>query len=85
MMVAGSAFGTFRRFLETSIAEMPPDMRDAYDFTRRLRGLAPGPHKIWLVNPKLSKTIVPSGAYYQTDSTILHPWPSERFAVRHPR
>jgi 4-carboxymuconolactone decarboxylase len=36
----------------------------------QLRGMVPGPHKIWLSNPKLSKTIVPTGAYYQKESTL---------------
>ena len=45
-------------------------MREAYDFTLELRGLVPGPHKIWLANPKLSRTIVPTGAYFQTNSTL---------------
>ncbi len=36
----------------------------------KLRGQVPGPHKIWLANPKLSETIVPTGAYYQTASTL---------------
>ena len=36
----------------------------------KLRGQVPGPHKIWLANPTLSKTIVPTGAYYQTKSTL---------------
>ena len=49
---------------------MPPDMKEAYDFTVKLRGQVPGPHKIWLANPGLSKTIVPIGAYYQTHSTL---------------
>ncbi|WP_231999149.1 carboxymuconolactone decarboxylase family protein [Mycobacterium sp. 1081908.1] len=49
---------------------MPPQMKQAYDFTRELRGLVPGPHKIWLANPALSKTIVPTGAYFQRDSTL---------------
>ncbi|MGA7806914.1 carboxymuconolactone decarboxylase family protein [Bradyrhizobium sp.] len=63
-------FGTFGRFIETPADEMPAEMRDAYDFTRKLRGQVPGPHKIWLANPKLSKTVVPTGAYYQTQSTL---------------
>jgi len=49
---------------------MSPEMRDAYDFSRQLRGLVPSPHKIWLANPKLSKTIVPTGVYFQTQSTL---------------
>jgi 4-carboxymuconolactone decarboxylase len=30
-------------------------MRDAYDFTIGLRGLDPGPHRIWLANPESLK------------------------------
>jgi 4-carboxymuconolactone decarboxylase len=65
-----SDFGTFGRFTETPVDHMPAEMKGAYEFTRELRGLVPGPHKIWLANPRLSKTIVPTGAYYQTDSTL---------------
>jgi 4-carboxymuconolactone decarboxylase len=63
-------FGTFGRFVETPVDEMPPAMKQAYEFTRKLRGLVPGPHKIWLANPALSTTIVPTGAYFQHDSTL---------------
>jgi 4-carboxymuconolactone decarboxylase len=65
-----SDFGTFGRYVETSVDRMSAEMRDAYEFTRKLRGMVPGPHKIWLANPKLSKTIVPTGAYFQKDSTL---------------
>jgi 4-carboxymuconolactone decarboxylase len=63
-------FGSFGRFQETPKAEMSPDMKAAFDFTIKLRGEVPGPHKIWICNPKLSETIVPTGAYYQTKSTL---------------
>jgi 4-carboxymuconolactone decarboxylase len=63
-------FGTFGRFQETPVADMPEAMRKAYDRTKRLRGLVPGPHRIWLANPRLSETIVPTGAYFQTSSTL---------------
>jgi 4-carboxymuconolactone decarboxylase len=66
-------FGTFGRFEETSVGEMPVAMKEAYDFTMKLRGLVPGPHKIWLANPELSKTVVPIGAYYQKRSTLTKP------------
>ena len=69
-MAETADFGTFGRFQETPIGEMSPDMKDAYDFTMKLRGVVPGPHKIWLANPKLSKTIVPTGYYYQKESTL---------------
>jgi len=63
-------FGTFGRYVETPVEEMPPAMRSAYDLTLQLRGLVPGPHKIWLANPKLLTAIVPTGAYFQTDSSL---------------
>ena len=69
-MTESSDFGTFGRFEETPIDKMPADMKEAYNFTMKLRGLVSGPHKIWLANPKLSQTIVPTGTYYQTQSTL---------------
>ncbi len=63
-------FGTFGRFVETPVDEMSPETKAAYDFTRELRGLVPGPHKIWLANPTLARTIVPTGAYFQRQSTL---------------
>ena len=69
-MSSEADFGTFGRFQETPVAEMPAEMKDAYDFTKGLRGLVPGPHRIWLANPALSKTIVPTGAYFQKHSTL---------------
>jgi 4-carboxymuconolactone decarboxylase len=66
-------FGTFGRFEETSVGDMAADMKEAYDFTMKLRGPVPGPHRIWLANPELSKTVVPIGAYYQTRSTLTKP------------
>jgi 4-carboxymuconolactone decarboxylase len=64
------AFGTFGRFTETPVGQMAPEMREAFDYTVKLRGLVPGPHKIWAANPALLKTIAPVGAYYQTASTL---------------
>ena len=69
-MSADSDFGSFGRYPETPIGEMSPEMKDAYDFTVSLRGQVPGPHKIWIANPKLSKTIAPTGAYYQKESSL---------------
>jgi 4-carboxymuconolactone decarboxylase len=63
-------FGTFGRFTETPVAEMDADTKSAYEYTLKLRGLVPGPHKIWLANPALSRTIVPTGAYFQTESSL---------------
>ena len=69
-MAETSDFGTFGRYREVPVGEMSAEMRDAYDTTMRLRGQVPGPHKIWLANPALSNTVVPTGAYYQTGSTL---------------
>ena len=69
-MVGRTNFGTFGRFRETPVADMPADTKDAYDFTTGLRELVPGPHRIWLANPTLSKAIVPTGEYYQKRSTL---------------
>ncbi len=69
-MSTDSTFGSFGRYHETPVDQMSPEMRDAYDFTKQLRGQVPGPHKVWLANPKLSKTIVPTGKYYQTESSL---------------
>lgn len=63
-------FGTFGRYTETPVDQMTADMRAAYEFTKGLRGLVPGPHETWLSNPKLSQTIAPTGAYFQTESTL---------------
>jgi 4-carboxymuconolactone decarboxylase len=65
-----SDFGTFGRFTEKPVDEMDADTKSAYDYTLKLRGMVPGPHKIFLANPKLSRTIVPTGAYFQTESTL---------------
>lgn len=69
-MADRSDFGTFGRYREMPAADMPADMKEAYDFTKSLRGLVPGPHRIWLANPTLSKTIVPTGQYFQKRSTL---------------
>jgi 4-carboxymuconolactone decarboxylase len=62
--------GTFGRFVETPVDDMSDSMREAYDTTLKLRGLVPGPHKIWLANPTLLTTIVPTGGYFQTESSL---------------
>jgi 4-carboxymuconolactone decarboxylase len=69
-MAGNGDFGTFGRFAETPVADMDADTRSAYEYTLKLRGLVPGPHKIWLANPALSRTIVPTGAYFQTESSL---------------
>ena len=63
-------FGSFGRYEEVALAQMSPPMKEAYEYTMQLRGIVPGPHKIWLANAALSRTIVPVGAYYQKQSTL---------------
>lgn len=67
---SAGAPGTFGRYGEIPVAEMTAEMRSAYDLTLRLRGLVPGPHRIWLANPTLLRTIVPTGAYFQRESQL---------------
>ncbi len=62
--------GSFGRFHELPVEQMPAEMRDAYEFTLGLRTVVPGPHRIWIANPTLSRTIVPTGEYFQTKSTL---------------
>ena len=64
-----SDYGPFGRYVETPVDRMSPEMNSNASSTKKLRGAVPGPHKIWSSNPKLSKTIVPTGAYFQTQST----------------
>jgi hypothetical protein len=70
--------GTFGRFDETPVTEMNADMKSAYDYTIKMRRMVPGPHKIYLSNPKLLRTIVPTGAYFQTESTLTSKKPARK-------
>jgi 4-carboxymuconolactone decarboxylase len=69
-MTASRSFGTFGRFTETPASEMDADTKSAYEYTLSLCGMVPGAHRIWLANARLSRTIVPTGAYFQTESTL---------------
>jgi 4-carboxymuconolactone decarboxylase len=69
-MPVDSISGTFGRFHEVRLDEMPAAAREGYELTKKLRGLVPGRHMIWLANPALSKTIVPTGACFQTQSSL---------------
>jgi 4-carboxymuconolactone decarboxylase len=69
-MTENSDFGTFGRYQEVPVEHLPPEMKAAYEFTLGMRGHLPGPRKIWLANPRLLQTITPTGAYFQTESTL---------------
>ena len=66
-MTENSDSGTFG-YQEVPVEHLASKMKAAYEFTLGTRGHLPGPSKIWLVNPKLLKTITPTGAYFQTES-----------------
>ena len=69
-LIDAGDFGSFGRYEEVAVAQMSPTMKEAYEYTMQQRGIVPGPHKIWLANAALSRTIVPVGAYYQKQSTL---------------
>ncbi|MDT5289306.1 MAG: 4-carboxymuconolactone decarboxylase [Mycobacterium sp.] len=69
-MTDNSDSGAFGRYQEVPVEHLAPEMKAAYDFTLGMRGHLPGPSKIWLANPKLLQTITPTGAYFQTESTL---------------
>ena len=69
-MTENSDFGTFGRYQEVPVEHLAPEMKAAYEFTLGMRGHLPGPSKIWLANPRLLQTITPTGAYFQTESTL---------------
>jgi len=63
-------FGTFGRFAETPAGAMGAEMRSAYEYTLKLRGLVPGPHKMYAAHQRPLITIVATGAYFQTESSL---------------
>jgi len=65
-MTENSDSGTFGRYQEVPVEHLPPEMKAAYEFTLGM----PGPSKIWLANPRLLQAITPTGAYFQTESTL---------------
>ncbi len=69
-MPGPSDFGTFGRYAEIPLERMTAEQKRAYEFTVKMRGLVPGPYKIWLQNPKLIELMVPLGAYYQGHSSL---------------
>ena len=69
-MTENSDSGTFGRYQEVPVEHLAPEMKAAYEFTVGMRGSLPGPSKIWLANPRLLQNITPTGAYFQTESTL---------------
>ena len=65
-----SDVGTFGRFVETPVKEMSAEMKSVYDYMLDVRGMVPGPHKIYLSKPKLLRAVAQIGAHFQTESTL---------------
>jgi 4-carboxymuconolactone decarboxylase len=66
-----STFGTFGRYTEIPLDQMTPEQRTGYDLEVKERGEVPGPHKIWIQNPKLLEIMIPMGKYFQQSHSSL--------------
>lgn len=64
-------FGTFGRYTELPIDQMPAEHKEAYDLMIRARGEVPDQYKIWLQNPHLTKAMVSVGKYFQRSHSSL--------------
>ena len=56
---------TFGRYAEVPYDKMTPEQQEGYRSMIEARGRLPGPAKIWVHNPKLSKVIGPLGAHFR--------------------
>jgi len=56
---------TFGRYAEIPYDKMTPEQQEGYKSMIEARGRLPGPAKIWVHNPKLSKVIGPFGAHFR--------------------
>jgi len=61
---------TFGRYAEIPFDEMTPEQKEAYHSLLEARGRLPGPTKIFLENPPLTKVMGPLGAYMRTGYSI---------------
>jgi 4-carboxymuconolactone decarboxylase len=61
---------TFGRYAEIPYDQMTPEQQDGYRSLIETRGRLPGPTKIWVHNPKLSKAAGPLGAYFRTGYSL---------------
>lgn len=66
-----STLGTFGRYTEIPLDQMSPEQRTGYDLEIEERGEVPGPHKIWVQNPKLLEIMIPVGKYFQQSHSSL--------------
>ncbi len=56
---------TLGRYAEIPYDQMTPEQQEGYRAMIEARGRLPGPAKIWVHNPKLSKAIAPLGAHFR--------------------
>jgi 4-carboxymuconolactone decarboxylase len=61
---------TFGRYAEIPTEQLTEEQRRAYDLIVQARGMAPGPYRIWLENPKLLTAMNPIGVYFQKGMSI---------------
>jgi 4-carboxymuconolactone decarboxylase len=56
---------TFGRYAEIPYEKMTPEQQEGYRAMIEARGRLPGPNKIYVHNPRLSKVIGPFGAHFR--------------------
>ena len=49
---------------------MTPEQQEGYRALIEARGRLPGPNKIWVHNPKLTKAAAPLGAHFRTGYSL---------------
>ena len=61
---------TFGRYAEIPYDQMTPEQQEGYRSLIESRGRLPGPAKIFVHNPKLSKVIGPFGAHFRSGYSL---------------
>ena len=61
---------TFGRYAEIPYDKMTPEQQEGYRSMIEARGRLPGPAKIWVHNPRLSKVIGPFSAHFRTGYSL---------------
>jgi 4-carboxymuconolactone decarboxylase len=59
---------TFGRYAEIPYEQMTPEQQEGYRHLMETRGTLPGPTKIWVHNPKLTKAMAPLGDHFRPGS-----------------
>jgi 4-carboxymuconolactone decarboxylase len=61
---------TFGRYAEIPYDQMTPEQQEGFRSLMETRGRLPGPNKIYVHNPKLTKVMGPLGAYFRTGYSL---------------